>query len=393
MALGIRRKKAASTRGRHERCVRRRHLRGPQPRRPQRPRDAAARRARARRGRRLARARQPARLGGAGQPRPREVAFQLRDWLFDHRTRSPTRCRPRPARSAARPRTEVVYLGDLINFYGKKADKFIGDETVPAHSPLMKAKKLKVTYRPFPRRRRHQPLELPPDPFPRRRDPRAPGGRRSRDQALRGHPARTLPDHRRLEEEIGGPDVLDVVNGAGETGSALVEEVDFVQFTGSDRTAQEGADQGGRDPDPRQRELGGKDPMIVLKSADVERAVNAATWGAFANTGQVCMSVERIYVEEPVYDEFVDRFKGGPDPEAGDRRPRLRLGPGRDDLPAADRDRRGARRRRERERRDGPHRRPAPRGRRRLVPADRLHRGRPLDGGDASTRASAPSSA
>jgi acyl-CoA reductase-like NAD-dependent aldehyde dehydrogenase len=55
-------------------------------------------------------------------------------------------------------------------------------------------------------------------------------------------------------------------------------------------------------------ELGGKDPMIVLKSADVEKAANAATWGSFANTGQVCMSVERIYVEGPVYDEFMAKF-------------------------------------------------------------------------------------
>jgi acyl-CoA reductase-like NAD-dependent aldehyde dehydrogenase len=59
---------------------------------------------------------------------------------------------------------------------------------------------------------------------------------------------------------------------------------------------------------PVSAELGGKDPMIVLKSADIERAVNAATWGAFANSGQVCLSVERLYVEEPIYDEFVQRL-------------------------------------------------------------------------------------
>ncbi len=59
---------------------------------------------------------------------------------------------------------------------------------------------------------------------------------------------------------------------------------------------------------PVSAELGGKDPMIVLSSADMEKAVNAATWGAFQNNGQVCMSVERLYVEEPVYDEFVQRF-------------------------------------------------------------------------------------
>lgn len=53
-------------------------------------------------------------------------------------------------------------------------------------------------------------------------------------------------------------------------------------------------------------ELGGKDPMIVLDDADPERAANGAAWGGLANTGQVCMSTERVYVAEPVYERFVD---------------------------------------------------------------------------------------
>ena len=52
-------------------------------------------------------------------------------------------------------------------------------------------------------------------------------------------------------------------------------------------------------------ELGGKDPMIVLRDADVEKAANAATYYSMQNGGQTCISVERAYVEEPVYDEFV----------------------------------------------------------------------------------------
>ena len=94
----------------------------------------------------------------------------------------------------------------------------------------------------------------------------------------------------------------------GETGSALVDEVDFVQFTGSDRTGKKVMAQAAETLTPVSLELGGNDPMIVLESADMEKAVNAATWGAFQNTGQVCMSVERLYVEEPIYDEFLRRF-------------------------------------------------------------------------------------
>ena len=59
---------------------------------------------------------------------------------------------------------------------------------------------------------------------------------------------------------------------------------------------------------PVSLELGGKDPMIVLADADVDRAANAAAWGGMVNSGQLCISVERIYVEEPVYDEFVAKL-------------------------------------------------------------------------------------
>jgi acyl-CoA reductase-like NAD-dependent aldehyde dehydrogenase len=59
---------------------------------------------------------------------------------------------------------------------------------------------------------------------------------------------------------------------------------------------------------PVSLELGGKDPMIVLADADVDRAANAAAWGGMMNSGQICMSVERIYVEEPVYDKFVNKL-------------------------------------------------------------------------------------
>jgi acyl-CoA reductase-like NAD-dependent aldehyde dehydrogenase len=58
---------------------------------------------------------------------------------------------------------------------------------------------------------------------------------------------------------------------------------------------------------PVSLELGGKDPMIVLRDADLERAANAAVFWSMQNTGQTCISVERVYVEEPIYDQFVDR--------------------------------------------------------------------------------------
>jgi acyl-CoA reductase-like NAD-dependent aldehyde dehydrogenase len=60
---------------------------------------------------------------------------------------------------------------------------------------------------------------------------------------------------------------------------------------------------------PVSLELGGKDPLIVTRDADLDRAVNATAWGGLMNTGQICISIERVYVEEPIYDEFVDKLK------------------------------------------------------------------------------------
>ena len=109
-------------------------------------------------------------------------------------------------------------------------------------------------------------------------------------------------------EEVGAPDVFDFVNGTGETGGALVDEVDYMHFTGSDRTGRIVMKRAADTLTPVSLELGGKDPAIVLADADLDRAANATAYGGFVNTGQVCMSIERIYVEEPVYDEFLGKL-------------------------------------------------------------------------------------
>ena len=99
-----------------------------------------------------------------------------------------------------------------------------------------------------------------------------------------------------------------------------MDEADFVQFTGSTRTGRKIAQRAGERLISYSLELGDKDPMIVLADANLERAANGAVFGAMANAGQACTSVERVYVEEPVHDEFVslvtERVRGlrhGPD--------------------------------------------------------------------------------
>jgi acyl-CoA reductase-like NAD-dependent aldehyde dehydrogenase len=97
------------------------------------------------------------------------------------------------------------------------------------------------------------------------------------------------------------------VPGYGETGSALVDAADMIMFTGSTRTGKKVMERAAQSLTPVSLELGGKDPMIVLADADVERAANAAVHYSMQNAGQTCISVERVYVEEPIYDQFVDK--------------------------------------------------------------------------------------
>ena len=78
-------------------------------------------------------------------------------------------------------------------------------------------------------------------------------------------------------------------------------------FTGSVATGRKVAAKAAETLTPFTLELGGKDPMIVLRDADLERAANAAVYWSMANGGQICQAVERVYVEEPVYDEFVSK--------------------------------------------------------------------------------------
>jgi acyl-CoA reductase-like NAD-dependent aldehyde dehydrogenase len=107
---------------------------------------------------------------------------------------------------------------------------------------------------------------------------------------------------------VGIPEgVFQVATGAGGTGAALVDEANMIHFTGSTATGKKVMTRAAETLTPVSLELGGKDPMIVLRDANLERAANAAVYYAMANGGQTCIAVERVYVEEPVYDEFVSR--------------------------------------------------------------------------------------
>lgn len=102
------------------------------------------------------------------------------------------------------------------------------------------------------------------------------------------------------------PAVFQVVVGEGPVGSALVNSaIDKLVFTGSVATGKRIAQAAGARLLPVLLELGGKDPMLVLDDADLDVASSAAVWGAFVNAGQTCLSVERCYVHQSLYETFL----------------------------------------------------------------------------------------
>ncbi|WOK35308.1 aldehyde dehydrogenase family protein [Sphingomonas sp. C3-2] len=102
--------------------------------------------------------------------------------------------------------------------------------------------------------------------------------------------------------------VLTLVEGDGATGAALVEHVDFVAFTGSVATGRKVGEAAARAFIPASLELGGKDPMLVLASADPIKAAETALRASIVNSGQACQSLERIYVARAIAEPFLDHL-------------------------------------------------------------------------------------
>lgn len=119
--------------------------------------------------------------------------------------------------------------------------------------------------------------------------------------------------------------VFEMVHGDGSTGAALCEaDVDKIFFTGSVETGRKVMAAAAKKPIPVELELGGKDAFIVCHDANLERAARACVWAAMVNCGQMCTSVERVFVVDSVYDEFMSKVMrevqkvrvGGPDEDA-----------------------------------------------------------------------------
>lgn len=106
-------------------------------------------------------------------------------------------------------------------------------------------------------------------------------------------------------QEAGLSDQIKFIQGAGETGAALIDHVDCLCFTGSVATGKKVAVRAAKNLIPANLELGGKDPLIITEDADLDMATTLALRACVLATGQACQSIERVYVPHSIYPEFV----------------------------------------------------------------------------------------
>ena len=200
---------------------------------------------------------------------------------------------------------EIGYAAAAFGFWAKNAPKFMAEEKVRSASPFLAGKKIVLRYRPLGVVGVIGPWNYPLTNSFGDCIPALAAGNAVVLKPSEITPLTSLLMAEMLEECGLPKDVFQVATGLGDVGAELIDHVDFVMFTGSTATGKKVAERAARTLTPVGLELGGKDPMIVLRDANLEKAANAATYYSMQNGGQTCISVERVYVEEPVYDEFV----------------------------------------------------------------------------------------
>lgn len=241
------------------------------------------------------------RLGVTGRA---EWLLRFQDWFIDNAARLTDVVQSETGKTRFDAEIEVPAAIDLAKYWARHAKGFLAEQRPTPHSPIGLTKRLITRFQPYPVVGIITPWNLPLlnpclDMF----------AALMAGAAVLVKPSEVTPlsslELARGWTEIGAPPVLSVLTGRGDTGRAVVGAVDYVQFTGSTATGRAIAAACGDALTPYSLELGGKDPAIVLADADVDRAAAGIVYGGLFNSGQVCVSVERVYVEAPVYDRFV----------------------------------------------------------------------------------------
>lgn len=242
-------------------------------------------------------------LGFEGRAR---ILKRMQKWVMDHQEEIIAVIRSETGKTYEDALiAEISYGAAAFGFWASNAEGYLGDEKVKSSAVLVKGKKLLLRYRPLGLVGVIGPWNYP---LTNSFGDCIPALAAGNSVILKPSEVTPLTSLKLAEglKACGIPDgVFQVATGLGATGAALVDEVDMIMFTGSTATGKKVMAKAAETLTPVSLELGGKDPMIVLKDADVERAANTALYYGMFNGGQTCISVERVYVEEPVYDQFV----------------------------------------------------------------------------------------
>jgi acyl-CoA reductase-like NAD-dependent aldehyde dehydrogenase len=251
-----------------------------------------------------ARAAQPAweALGFEGRGR---VLRRTRRWLVENSDRVVDTLVSESGKTYEDAQGEVLYGAQALGFWAKHAPKYLADRKVRSANPVVAGRKLLVRYRPI-----GVVGVIGPWNYPLINNfgdciPALAAGNAVVLKPSSVTPLTSLVLADAMRECGLPPDVLQVAAGPGGTGAALVDVADMIMFTGSTDVGRKILVQAAQRLIPVSLELGGKDPMIVLADADVDHAARAATFYALQNSGQTCISVERVYVEAPIHDAFV----------------------------------------------------------------------------------------
>ena len=204
--------------------------------------------------------------------------------------------------------TEILVVLDTVKYLRDNLPGFLRPEPIPHGNPAMKLKRGTLLREPYGVVGIISPWNYPFSvPSVQTLTALATGN------AVVLKPSEFTPysslELQRLLREAGlDRELLQVITGEGGAGAALLAaDVQKVVFTGSVATGKRVAQAAAARLLPVVLELGGKDPMIVLEDADVDVASSAAVWGAFMNAGQTCLSVERCYVHESIYQKFLEK--------------------------------------------------------------------------------------
>lgn len=241
-------------------------------------------------------------------PRGRKVwMMKWQDWVLDNADHLTEVLMSETGKSRGDASLEAITIADAINYWAGNAEEFLSDRHPKAHTPLFRVKKLTTVFRPYPLVGMIEPWNFPLAMLALDLVPALAAG-----AAVLLKPSEVTPlsavELVRGWNEIGAPPVLKLATGYGETGASVIENSDYVHFTGSTATGRKVGVACAERLIPFSLELGGKDPAIVLADADLDRAANGIAWGGMFNSGQVCISVERVFVEAPVYNEFVAKL-------------------------------------------------------------------------------------